>query len=138
MITKRNMLILAAMGALATGCTTVADQEFLGYQDPGFGEANRATFAAMVVHPDPQYENPIPSTSAEHAAQVLEDDVAAEGRAAPQQPADPRDGRRHRQGQRDCRRRRRAVRERNADVRDAMGRSIPAGPFAQRIIFDIF
>ena len=50
----------------------MADQEFLGYQDPGFGEANRATYAAMVVNPDPDYDTAIPLTSAEHAAQAIE------------------------------------------------------------------
>ncbi|WP_427969707.1 hypothetical protein [Altererythrobacter sp.] len=75
MITKRST---AALGALATlallgpGCTSVADQELFGYQDPGFGSANRATFAAMVVNPDPQYDNPIPPTSAQHAAAAIE------------------------------------------------------------------
>ncbi|WP_394727351.1 hypothetical protein [Altererythrobacter sp. GH1-8] len=70
-IDRRLIAGLLAATALA-GCSTVADKEFLGYQDPGFGEANRATYAAMVVNPDPQYDTPIPASSAEHAAQAIE------------------------------------------------------------------
>lgn len=68
----RKWIIALALGIAATGCTSIADKELIGYQDPGFGEANRATFAAMVVNPDPQYDDPIPPTSAEHAAQAIE------------------------------------------------------------------
>ena len=64
---------LALTAAFTLGaCATVEDREWTGYQDPGFGEANRATFAAMVVNPDPQYDTPIPATSAEKAAQAIE------------------------------------------------------------------
>ena len=62
-IDRRLIVTLAAAGVALTGCTSVADKEFLGYQDPGFGEANRATFAAMVINPDPEYADPIPTTS---------------------------------------------------------------------------
>lgn len=72
MNSKLKLMTALAIGASLSGCATVADQEFLGYQDPGFGEANRATYAAMVVNPDPQYDTPIPLTSAEHAAQAIE------------------------------------------------------------------
>lgn len=72
MNTKLKLVTALALGTALGGCATVADQEFLGYQDPGFGEANRATYAAMVVNPDPQYDTPIPLTSAEHAAQAIE------------------------------------------------------------------
>ncbi|KUO55375.1 MAG: hypothetical protein APF78_05710 [Sphingomonadales bacterium BRH_c3] len=68
---KHTIALLAAATALG-GCTSVADKELFGYQDPGFGEANRATYAAMVVNPDPQYDTPIPPTSAEHAAKAIE------------------------------------------------------------------
>lgn len=72
MTIKRKTLSILALSCAATACTSVADKEFIGYQDPGFGEANRATFAAMVINPDPQYDNPIPPTSAEHAAQAID------------------------------------------------------------------
>lgn len=72
MTIKTRILPLLACGMMATGCATIEDKEFLGYKDPGFGEANRATFAAMVINPDPRYDTPIPATSAEHAAQAIE------------------------------------------------------------------
>jgi len=72
MTTKKFTLPLIAIVVGTAGCTTVADKEFMGYQDPGFGEANRATFAAMVVNPDPQYDTPIPETSATNAAAAIE------------------------------------------------------------------
>lgn len=72
MTIKARIFPVIALGLAAAGCNTIADREFIGYKDPGFGEANRATFAAMVVNPDPQYDTPIPATSAEHAAQAIE------------------------------------------------------------------
>ena len=75
MIIKAALPRLALAGGLALGataCTSIADKEFLGYQDPGFGAANRATFAAMVINPDPQYDTPIPPTSAAHAAAAID------------------------------------------------------------------
>ncbi len=72
MTTKLKLASSAVLAMALVGCDTVADKEFTGYQDPGFGEANRATYAAMVVNPDPQYDTPIPATSAEHAAQAIE------------------------------------------------------------------
>lgn len=72
MTIKHFALPLAVMGLALTGCASVADQETWGYQDPGFGEANRATYAAMVVDPDPQYDTPIPESSAAHAAAAIE------------------------------------------------------------------
>ena len=67
---KTGIALAAALTLSA--CATVEDQEWIGYQDPGFGEANRATYAAMIVNPDPQYDTPIPATSAEKAAQAIE------------------------------------------------------------------
>ena len=64
-------LVLGALGALAlAGCAeTHAGLEPI---DPaGFGEANRQTYAAMVVDPDPQYDGPM-ATSAEHAEQAVQ------------------------------------------------------------------
>jgi len=72
MTIKHFALPLIGMGLALSGCMSVADQEFMGYQDPGFGEANRMTYAAMVVDPDPQYDTPIPETSAAHAAAAIE------------------------------------------------------------------
>jgi hypothetical protein len=71
---KTGAKVSVALAAALTlnACATVEDREWIGYQDPGFGEANRATYAAMVVNPDPQYDTPIPATSAEKAAQAIE------------------------------------------------------------------
>lgn len=71
---KSNAKVSLALAAAFTvsACATVEDKEWIGYQDPGFGEANRATYAAMIVNPDPQYDTPIPATSAEKAAQAIE------------------------------------------------------------------
>ncbi len=68
----RKWIIAVSLGLAVSGCASIEDMEFAGYQDPGFGEANRATYAAMVVNPDPVYEDPIPPTSAEHAAQAID------------------------------------------------------------------
>ncbi len=64
--------IALAFAMSLSACATTEFQEWSGYQDPGFGEANRATYAAMVVNPDPQYDTAIPATSAEKAAQAIE------------------------------------------------------------------
>ncbi|NVE94178.1 hypothetical protein [Altererythrobacter lutimaris] len=72
MIIDRRIIAGLLAATALTGCASVADKEFVGYQDPGFGEANRATYAAMVVNPDPKYDKPIPASSAEHAAQAIE------------------------------------------------------------------
>ena len=68
----RKWIAALSLGLMASGCASIADKELVGFQDPGFGEANRATYAAMVVNPDPVYEDPIPPTSAEHAAQAID------------------------------------------------------------------
>lgn len=72
MTIKHFALPLIGMGLALSGCTSIEDLETVGYKDPGFGEANRMTFAAMVVDPDPQYDTPIPETSAAHAAAAID------------------------------------------------------------------
>ena len=64
-------LVLGAAGALAlAGCADT--HAGLDPIDPAeFGEANRQTYAAMVVDPDPQYDAPM-ATSAEHAEQAIQ------------------------------------------------------------------
>jgi hypothetical protein len=37
-----------------------------------FGEANRQTYAAQIIDPDPRYEYLAPATSGNHAAQAIE------------------------------------------------------------------
>lgn len=63
------MLAGAALAACA-GCTTGSQYDVMA--DPGWGEANRQTFAAQVIDPDPQYDDPIPATTAEHAVDAID------------------------------------------------------------------
>lgn len=59
------------MGALLlSGCATYGNYEG-AYDDEAFGEANRQTYAAMIVDPEPEYDEPLP-TSAEMAAKAQE------------------------------------------------------------------
>jgi hypothetical protein len=59
---------LAAL-ALLGGCAT--DGEMAGV-DSTWGEANRQTFAAQVIDPNPEYETAVPETSGDHAAQAID------------------------------------------------------------------
>ncbi|WP_164843926.1 hypothetical protein [Croceicoccus ponticola] len=68
MNTKR--LAPIALVACLAGCATYGGPQ--GQFDPeDFGEANRMTYAAMVVDPDPEYAEPMEG-SAEHAADAIE------------------------------------------------------------------
>ena len=67
-----RLILVAVAGSLAlAGCA----QTHTGKLDPidpaDFGEANRQTYAAMVIDPDPQYDEPL-ATSAEHASDAIE------------------------------------------------------------------
>lgn len=65
-------ITIAAVGALAlSGCAT-ADKEWLGHQDPTWGEANRATMAAQVINPNPEYDTLVPETSAQNAVSAID------------------------------------------------------------------
>lgn len=63
-------LAFAASFALA-GCASTHTGMLEPIDPADFGEANRQTYAAMVVDPDPQYDAPL-ATSAEHAADAAE------------------------------------------------------------------
>jgi hypothetical protein len=63
-------LALASSLALA-GCASTHTGMLEPIDPADFGEANRQTYAAMVVDPDPQYDEPM-ATSAEHAADAAE------------------------------------------------------------------
>ena len=57
---KSSLVLLAALSL--GGCASYMSQE-AGRIDPAdFGEANRMTYAAMVVDPDPQYDAPMESS----------------------------------------------------------------------------
>ena len=64
--------LCALLGALALGGCAQHYSASVGEIDAAdFGEANRQTYAAMIIDPDPQYDEPM-ATSAEHAAQAAE------------------------------------------------------------------
>ena len=64
--------LCALLGALALGGCAQTHSASVGEIDSAdFGEANRQTYAAMIIDPDPQYDEPLP-TSAEHAADAIE------------------------------------------------------------------
>ena len=64
--------LCALLGALALGGCAQHYSTAAGEIDAAeFGEANRQTYAAMIIDPDPQYDEPLP-TSAEHAADAIE------------------------------------------------------------------
>ena len=70
--TARATGLLSLGAALLLGGCASTYSNASGAIDPAdFGEANRQTYAAMVVNPDPQYSEPM-HTSAEHAAQAAE------------------------------------------------------------------
>jgi len=64
---------IAAIPALAllSGCATYGSQEAGNFDPADFGEANRMTNAAMIVNPDPVYDEPM-ETSGERAADAIE------------------------------------------------------------------
>lgn len=71
-MTFKKLISFAFVPALALSGCSVADKELVGFQDPTWGDANRATFAAQVVNPDPEYDTPIPETSAVNAVNAIE------------------------------------------------------------------
>ena len=69
MSTKQLIFVAISIIALSGCAETHAGLEPIDPAD--FGEANRQTYAAMIINPDPQYEEPM-ATSADHAAQAIE------------------------------------------------------------------
>lgn len=65
-------IVIAALSSSALSACAVSDKEFLGYQDPTWGEANRATMAAQVINPNPEYDTLVPETSAENAVNAID------------------------------------------------------------------
>ena len=65
-------LVAAVAATLALSACAVADKELMGYQDPTWGEANRATMAAQVINPNPEYDTAVPATSAQNAVNAID------------------------------------------------------------------
>ena len=69
----RKTFALAGLAALAAaGCTNTEGRMDLTQGDPTWGDANRATMAAQVIDPAPEYEDPIPPTSASNAVRAAD------------------------------------------------------------------
>ena len=68
---KRILPIAGAALALAA-CTNTDGRVDLTQGDPTWGDANRATMAAQVVDPSPEYDTPIPPTSATNAVRAID------------------------------------------------------------------
>ncbi|HYD08317.1 MAG TPA: hypothetical protein VEC60_21470 [Reyranella sp.] len=69
-MSSRTPILLAAGASLLAACSTTSRTGRI--EDTTFGDANKATFAAQVVDPDPQYEYLDPATSGEHSGQAIE------------------------------------------------------------------
>ena len=68
-----NIKLLVPVAALGlAGCATYGSPEAGRFDEADFGEANRMTFSAMVVDPDPQYDGPMEG-DAERAVKGIED-----------------------------------------------------------------
>ena len=66
-------ILIVSGGALAlAACTNTDGRLDLTQGDPTWGEANRATMAAQVVDPSPEYDTPIPPTSATNAVRAID------------------------------------------------------------------
>lgn len=69
----RLIAIVSTAGLLLGGCATGGSNTGLGMgKADNFGEANRQTFAAMVINPNPEYDEPMAPGDGERAAQAIE------------------------------------------------------------------
>lgn len=69
----RKTLALTGLASLAAaGCTNTEGRLDLTQGDPTWGDANRATMAAQVIDPSPEYADPIPPTSAVNAVRAAD------------------------------------------------------------------
>lgn len=58
----KSSFALVGVALLLGGCATYGSQEAGKFNPEDFGEANRMTFAAMIVDPDPEYDEPMVSS----------------------------------------------------------------------------
>lgn len=69
----RLFACIGTAGLLISGCATGGSNTGLGMgRADNFGEANRQTFAAMVINPNPEYDEPMAPADGERAAQAIE------------------------------------------------------------------
>lgn len=65
--------VIGTAGLLLSGCAAGGSNTGLGLgRADNFGEANRQTFAAMVINPNPEYDDAIAPGDADRAAQAIE------------------------------------------------------------------
>lgn len=64
-------LVLALGVTLLGGCAAYGNVSTGQFDPADMGEANRQTYAAMIVNPEPVYDSEM-ETSAEHAAQAID------------------------------------------------------------------
>ncbi|NNC52764.1 MAG: hypothetical protein HKO08_06970 [Erythrobacter sp.] len=70
---ERTRILLASAAILAaSACTNNDGRLDLSQGDPTWGDANRATMAAQVIDPSPEYDTPIPPTSASNAVRAAD------------------------------------------------------------------
>lgn len=55
----KSSFALVGVALLLGGCATYGSPEAGKFNPEDFGEANRMTYAAMVVDPDPEYDEPM-------------------------------------------------------------------------------
>lgn len=74
MNSKARLFALVSTAALVlSGCAAGGSNTGLGMSRPdNFGEANRQTFAAMVINPNPEYDEPMAPADGERAAKAIE------------------------------------------------------------------
>ena len=69
----RLIAIVSTVALLLGGCATGGSNTGLGMgKADNFGEANRQTFAAMVINPNPEYDEPMAPGDGERAAKAIE------------------------------------------------------------------
>ncbi len=69
----RNLALIGFAGLLLSGCASGGSNTGLGLGRPdNWGEANRQTFAAMVINPNPEYDEAMAPGDGERAAQAIE------------------------------------------------------------------
>lgn len=65
-----RVILSVSLAALLGGCATYGSPEAGKFNKEDFGEANRMTYAAMVVDPDPEYSDEMEG-SGDRAAQAV-------------------------------------------------------------------
>jgi type IV pilus biogenesis protein CpaD/CtpE len=68
---SRALAAVALASLLLAGCAEDFSTRAGKLDARDFGEANRQTYAAMIIDPDPQYTTPLPA-SGDHAAAAID------------------------------------------------------------------